>query len=111
MLPVLGMLGLIAAALVAGTAIYLTVRLTAAYLKKYRLKKNSKIIAAKFKDLIKQAPTKKLDDLIDDDDVILAEYDEDEDTLVQDIRISHSQDVGDSIKDILNANSGIVVFE
>ena len=49
-----------------------------------------------------------LDDL-DDDDVVLAEYDEDEDELVQDISIS--RDTDEKVSGIIKNNGGIVVFE
>lgn len=101
-------LGLVAAALVAGAVIYLAVKLTVSFLKKYRKKKNSKVMAATVKDLIRNAPTMSLDDL-DDDDVILAEYDEEEDELVQDISIA--DDVDDRVGRILDMNGGIVVFD
>lgn len=100
--------GLVAGALAVGAIGYLTVKLTVSFLKKYRRKKNSKIMAAEVKDLIKKAPTMKLSDL-DDDDVILVEYDEDNDELVQDVSIAN--DVDDRISDILNSNGGIVVFD
>ena len=102
------MLGLVATALAVGALVYLTVKLTVSFLKKYRQKKNSKVMAATVKDLIKQAPTMKLDDL-DADDVILAEYDEDEDELVQDISVAN--DVDTRVSDILDTNGGIVVFD
>ena len=86
-------------------------KLTISFLKKYRKKKTSKIVAAKVKDLIKKAPTISLDDLpdTDEEDVILAEFDEVEDELVQDITIA--KDVDNRIDDILNTNDGIVIFE
>lgn len=65
-------------------------------------------MAAQVKDLIKNAPTMSLDDL-DDDDVVLAEYDEDEDELVQDISIS--RDTDEKVSGIIKNNGGIVVFE
>ena len=65
-------------------------------------------MVAQVKDLIKNAPTMSLDDL-DDDDVVLAEYDEDEDELVQDISISRDND--EKVSSILKNNGGIVVFE
>lgn len=108
MLPILPIIGLIGTALVAGTVIYLTVKLTISFLKKYKRKKNSKVMAAQVKDLIRNAPTMSLDDL-DDDDVVLAEYDEDEDELVQDISISRDND--EKVSSILKNNGGIVVFE
>ena len=108
MLPILPIIGLIGTALAVGTVIYLTVKLTISFLKKYKRKKNSKVMAAQVKDLIRNAPTMSLDDL-DDDDVVLAEYDEDEDELVQDISISRDND--EKVSSILKNNGGIVVFE
>ena len=103
MLPLIPIIGLIGSALAIGAVVYLAVKLTISFLKKYKQKKNSKV-----KDLIKNAPTMSLDDL-DDDDVVLAEYDEDEDELVQDISISRDND--EKVSSILKNNGGIVVFE
>ena len=72
MLPLIPIIGLIGSALAIGAVVYLAVKLTVSFLKKYKQKKNSKIMAAQVKDLIKNAPTMSLDDL-DDDDVVLAE--------------------------------------
>ena len=108
MLPLLPIIGLIGSALAIGAVIYLAVKLTISFLKKYKQKKNSKVMAAQVKDLMKNAPTMSLDDL-DDDDVVLAEYDEDEDELVQDISISKDND--EKVSRILKNNGGIVVFE
>ena len=105
------LLGIIAAAVGAialGAFVYLMVKLTISFLKKYKKKKTSKIMAAQVKDLVKNAPTVSLDDL-DEDDVILAEYDEDADELVQDISVS--QDTDERVTDILEDNVGIVVFD
>lgn len=105
-------IGLIATAIVGalaiGAVVYLAYKLTVSFLKKYRKKKNSKVLAANVKDLIKNAPKMKFDDL-EDDDVILAEYDEEDDELVQDISVA--KDTDESVKKILNNNEGIVVFE
>lgn len=101
-------LGLVAAALAVGAIVFLAVKLTVSFLKKYKLKKSSKVLAAMVKDLIKQAPSMKLDDL-DSNDVILAEYDEDEDELVQNISVA--RDVDGRIGSILDKNNGIVVFD
>ncbi len=101
-------LGIIAAAITAGAIVYLAVKLTVSFLKKYKRKKTSKMMAAQVKDLIRNAPSMSLDDL-DDDDVILAEYDEDNDELVQDITIS--QDNDERVTNILERNGGIVVFD
>lgn len=101
-------LGIIAAAITAGAIVYLAVKLTVSFLKKYKRKKTSKMMAAQVKDLIRNAPSMSLDDL-DDDDIILAEYDEDNDELVQDITIS--QDNDEKVTNILERNGGIVVFD
>jgi len=101
-------LGIIAAAITAGAIVYLAVKLTVSFLKKYKRKKTSKMMAAQVKDLIRNAPSMSLDDL-DDDDVILAEYDEYNDELVQDITIS--QDNDERVTNILERNGGIVVFD
>ena len=108
MLPLIPIIGLIGSALAIGAVVYLAVKLTVSFLKKYKQKKNSKIMAAQVKDLIKNAPTMSLDDL-DDDDVVLAEYDEDEDELVQDISIS--RDTDEKVSGIIKNNGGIVVFQ
>ena len=108
MLPLIPIIGLIGSALAIGAVVYLTVKLTVSFLKKYKQKKNSKVLAEQVKDLIKNAPTMSLDDL-DDDDVVLAEYDEDEDELVQDISIS--RDTDEKVSGIIKNNGGIVVFE
>lgn len=101
-------ISLIISAIMAGTVVYLAFKLTIDVLKAYKKKKDTKIITAYLKDVFKAAPKKKLDDL-DDDDVILAEYDEDNDELVQEINIA--KDVGDKVKGILDDNDGMVVFE
>lgn len=106
MLPIL--IALVGSALLAGAVVYLTEKLTVLFLKKYKKKKETKVMAAFAHDLIKDAPTMSLDDL-EDEDVVLAEYDEDEDELVQDISIS--KDNEERISDIIKNNGGIVVFE
>ena len=104
----LPVIGLIIGAFTVGALVYLTVKLTVSALKSFKKKKKSKVMAAHVKDLIKNAPTISLDDL-DDDDVILAEYDIDNDEMVQDICIA--QDVDDRVSNILNSKGGIVVFD
>lgn len=108
MLPLVPIFGLIGLALLAGTVVYLAVKVTVSFLKKYKRKKNTKLLAANVKDLIKNAPTMSLDDF-EDDDVILAEYDEEKDELVQDISIS--KDTDEKVSNILNKNGGVVVFD
>lgn len=105
LIPIIGLIG---SALAIGAVVYLSVKLTISFLKKYKKKKNSKVMAAVVRDLVKNAPTKSLDDL-DDEDVVLAEYDEYEDELVQDISISRDYD--EKVSSILKNNGGIVVFE
>lgn len=101
--------GCILVALAIGALIYLAVKLTIRFLKKYRTKKNSKIFAGTVKDIIRKAPTMSLDALPDEDDVIIAEYDEDEDELVQEMSVS--KDVDEKVRSMLNKNGGIVIFE
>lgn len=104
----LTILGVIAAALAAGAVVFFGVKLTISLIKKYKKKKSSKVLAATVKDLIKKAPSMKIDDL-DDDDIILAEYDEDKDELVQDVKVADQAD--SQVRNILETNNGIVVFE
>lgn len=106
----LSILTLIGAALAVGAVVYLTVKLTVSLLKTYRKRKTSKILAAHVKDLVKSAPTFNLDDL-DDDDIILAEYDMDKDELAQNVQVAHAKDVDQKVDSLLNENGGIVVFE
>lgn len=104
----LTILGVIAAALAAGAVVFFGVKLTISLIKKYKKKKSSKVLAATVKDLIKKAPSMKIDDL-DDDDIILAEYDEEKDELVQDVKVADQAD--SQVRNILETNNGIVVFE
>ncbi len=99
-------IGLICFALAAGAVAFIA-KLTGSFLKSYRKKKTSKLLVAKIKEVMKTAPEMKLDDL-DEEDVIVAEYDEDEDELVQDVSIAH--DVDNRVRDVIERNSGIVVL-
>lgn len=105
---ILAIIGVLGTALLAGAVVYLAIKLTVSVLKSYRKKKTSKIMAAQVKDLIKQAPTMSLDDL-EDDDIVLAEYDIEEDDLVQDITIA--KDIDSKVVNIVDRNGGIVVFD
>ena len=107
----LTIVGIIIAALFAGLVVWLTIKITKSFFQKFRKKNTSKIVCGKVKDIAKNAPTVNLDDLPDDDDVIIAEFDEDEDELTQDIAIARNMDIDPSIEKILNDNGGIVVFE
>lgn len=103
-----GILSLIGTALLTGAIVYLTVKLTISCLKSYKRKKQSKLLAGTVRDLIKQNPSISLDDL-SGDDVILAEYDMEDDELVQDIGIA--KDVDQKVENILRSRKGVVVFE
>lgn len=102
------LISILGTALLTGAVVYLTYTLTVSVIKKYKKRKSSKLMAAQVKDLIKKAPSMSLDDL-EDDDVVLAEYDVEADELVQDIDIA--KDVDNRVSDILNKNGGIVVFD
>lgn len=104
----LAILGVIGAALLVGAVVYLTVKLTVSVLKSYKKKKTSKVLAAQVKDLVEKAPSMSLDDL-EDDDVVLAEYDVEADELVQDISIA--QDVDGKVSNVLESNGGVVIFD
>lgn len=101
--------GCILAALAIGAFIYLMGKLTVSFLKKYRTKKYTKIFVASVGDIIKKAPIMNIDDLPNENDVIIVEYDEEADELVQDMRVSN--DIDEKVKNILNENGGIVIFE
>lgn len=103
--------GCILAALVMGALVFLTVSLTMGFLKKYRKRKNTKIFVGIVKDICKNAPTMSLDDLPDEEDVIIAEYDEEDDELVQDMSVSRDRDVDGKFRNMLKNNGGIVIFE
>lgn len=103
-----GLISLLIGALAVGAIVYLTVKLTVSFLKKYKQRKTSKIVAANAKYLFKDASRMSIDEL-DDEDVVIAEYDEEKDELVQDISIA--KDVDERIASILENNGGVVVFE
>lgn len=107
MLNLLMIIGLIVSALVVGAVIYLTEKLTVSFLKKYKQKKDTVLLAMYVKDMVKNAKKMSLDDL-DDDDVILAEYDEENNKLVQDISVSKNTE--EKVIHLLDDNEGIVVF-
>lgn len=101
-------IGMVGTALAVGAIAYLGYQLTVAVLKSYKKKKTSKLLAAQVKDLIKQAPTIKLDDL-DADDVVLAEYDTESEELAQPVTIAKDADT--HTREILDQRGGIVVFD
>ncbi|MCD7810946.1 MAG: hypothetical protein LUG91_03685 [Ruminococcus sp.] len=112
-------LGLLAAAIIAGIA-YLAYRVTTSFLKKYRKKKDSQLVMASVGALIGSATKKQknrmtlaeLDALEEhEDDVVLAEYDEDEDELVQQDFVDPEKWMDDNVETALDQNDGVLVIE
>lgn len=108
-------LGLIASALAIGAVVYLAIKLTVSFIKNYRKRKQSKIVAADMKAIVKEMaknPSVKkvsFDDLDDlEDNTIIAEYDEDADELVQ---VGRTDDVDVSVSNLLRRNNGVVMIE
>lgn len=111
MLPVLG---LIVAALAAGVITYLAVTLTISFIKSYRQRKQSKVVAADVKQLMKAAAKDpsvgrvSFDDL--EDGVVIAEYDEYDDEIVQ-VDCAKGNKVDSNVNNLLNRNNGIILIE
>lgn len=99
------------ACLFAGKITYLAVKLTVSGLKGFCKRKNSKLLAVRVKKIIQESPRVSLDDLddVDEDSIALAEYDIEQDELVQDLCIAN--DVSPTIVNTIDDNDGIVVFE
>lgn len=108
----LAVLGMIATALAVGGIVYLVVKLTVNFIKTYRKRKNSKVVAADMKQLIKAAAKDpnvghvSFDDL--DDDTVIAEYDEENDEIVQ---TNVSNDVDDRVTNLIRRNNGVMIIE
>lgn len=108
----LAVLGMIATALAVGGIVYLVVKLTVNFIKTYRKRKNSKVVAADMKQLIKAAAKDpnvghvSFDDL--DDDTVIAEYDEEKDEIVQ---TNVSDDVDDKVTNHIRRNNGVMIIE
>lgn len=108
----LAVLGMIATALAVGGIVYLVVKLTVNFIKTYRKRKNSKVVAADMKQLIKAAAKDpnvghvSFDDL--DDDTVIAEYDEEKDEIVQ---TNVSDDVDDKVTNLIRRNNGVMIIE
>lgn len=108
----LAVLGMIATALAVGGIVYLVVKLTVNFIKTYRKRKNSKVVAADMKQLIKAAAKDpnvghvSFDDL--DDDTVIAEYDEENDEIVQ---TNVSDDVDDKVTNLIRRNNGVMIIE
>lgn len=108
----LAILGLIAGAIAIAGLVYLVARITIKWLKQWKTRKQNKVVALEAEALMKEIaknpdiPHVSLDDL-DDDDVILAEYDPDDDEIVN---TGYADEAGD-IDRVLNSNDGIVILD
>lgn len=108
----LAILGMIATAIAVGGLIYLAVKLTVSFIKNYRKRKQSKIVAADMKQLVKAAAKDpnvghvSFDDL--EDGTVIAEYDEYNDEIVQ----THmAEDVDDKVDNLIRRNNGVMIIE
>jgi len=95
---------------------YLTYKLTIAALRMYRKRKNTQIILADFRDMIRQMPDKEkrkysFEELNQiSDKKFIAEFDEENDEFVQAQFIS-SQGMDSNIENLLSNNDGFVIIE
>lgn len=108
-------LGAILGAIALGAMVYIAVKVTISFIKNYRKRKNSKIVAVDMKRLIKEQAKNpsvgriSFDDLEDmEDDIVLAEYDEEDDDIVQ---INNADDYDDKVDTLLRRNRGVVIIE
>ena len=109
----LTILALIGGALAIGAVVYLAVKLTISVIKNFRKRKNSKIVATDMKQIMKAVAKDpsvghvSFDDL-DDDDTVVAEYDEENDEIVQ-TQVATEKD--DKVDSLLKRNNGVVIIE
>lgn len=109
MLAILGLL--VGAIAIAGLA-YLVGKITIKWLKQWKTRKQNKVVAVEAQALMKEIAKSpnvahvNLDDL-DDDDVILAEFDPDDDEIIS---TGYADDAGD-ISRILDSNDGILILD
>lgn len=109
----LTILALIGGALAVGAVVYLAVKLTISVIKNFRKRKNSKIVATDMKEIMKALAKDSsvghvsFDDL-DDDDTVVAEYDEENDEIVQ-TQVATEKD--DKVDSLLKRNNGVVIIE
>lgn len=111
----LGVLGLLVGAIAIAGLAYLVGRITIKWLKQWKTRKQNKVVAVEAQSLIKEIAKSpdiahvSLDDLedLDDDDVILAEYDPDDDEIIS---TGYADEAGD-IDRVLNSNNGIVILD
>ena len=101
--------------LVTGAIIYMAVKLTINIIKNFRKRRNTKVVMADMKEIMREAAKNpnvsraKFDDLDKiDGQTVVAEYDEYNDEVVQ-CEIAREQD--DKIDGFLRSNNGLVVLE
>lgn len=100
---------------IAGLA-YLAYKLTIVALRKYRKRKQTQIVLADLGDMIRQMPDKEkhrysFDDLDQlSDEQVIAEYDEENDEVVQ-AQLVSSQGMDSKIENLLSNNDGFVIIK
>lgn len=100
---------------IAGLA-YILVKVTISFIKKFKKKKSSQIVMANMKDMIKNIPYKEkrtysfeeLEKI--EDEVVMAEYDEYSDKLVQ-AEFVGDEGMDNKLENALKCNGGIIVIE
>ncbi len=109
------MLGALICFLIAGAIIYMAVRLTIDVIKRFRKRRNSKVVLADMKDIMKEAaknPNVSHASFEDLDKIegqtVIAEYDESTDEIVQ-CEIAKEQD--SKVDSFIRSNNGIVILE
>ncbi len=101
---------------IAGLIVYLTAKLTIKFLKMYRKKKQSKMILAKMRSLMKDIPDKEkrtysFDDLEKmEDETVIAEYDEDADEIVKADFVGE-KGMENKLEDALEINDGVLIIQ
>jgi len=96
--------------------VYLAYKITTAALRKYRKRKQTQIVLADLGDMIRQMPDKEkrkysFDDLDQlSDEQVIAEYDEENDEVVQ-AQFVGNQGMDSKIENLLSNNDGFVIIE
>lgn len=107
------LIGVLIAIAAAGLT-YLSYKVTVNFLKKYRKRKNSQIVIAKLQDILRNMPNKEkmsFEDLESfNDETIIAEYDEEEDEIVQ-AHFVGSEGIEENVENALDQNGGMIVIE
>lgn len=115
-----GVLAAILAAAAIGAIVYLAVKITANFFRKYKQKKSSEIVMGKIPSLIKNIPDKEKRTFTPDqlealekmeDETIVAEYDENTDELVQANWANHDLKWDSGIDRALRQNDGIILVK